>query len=72
MPRNKIDDLRNHLFEAMEMLKDKEMDIDTAKAMRKQELEIAFKGGMALVEAHLYKPIELFDEFYEKKLNNES
>lgn len=33
MPRNKIEDLRNHLFEAMEMLKDKEMDIDTAKAM---------------------------------------
>ena len=33
MPRNKITDLRNHLFETIEMLKDKEIDLDTAKAI---------------------------------------
>jgi hypothetical protein len=33
MPRNKIDDLRNHLFETIEMLKDKEIDVNTAKAI---------------------------------------
>ncbi len=33
MPSNKIDDLRNHLFETIEMLKDKEIDVNTAKAI---------------------------------------
>jgi hypothetical protein len=35
MPRNKIDDLRNHLFETLEMLKDPEapMDLDRAKTI---------------------------------------
>ena len=33
MPRDKIQDLRHHLFETIEMLKDKEMDIATAKAI---------------------------------------
>ena len=33
MARNKIDDLRNHLFEALERLKDGDIDIQTAKAM---------------------------------------
>lgn len=31
--KNKIEDLRNHLFEALEMLKDGEMDVDRAKAV---------------------------------------
>lgn len=33
--RNKIDDLRNHLFETLEALKDKEepMDLDRARAV---------------------------------------
>ena len=33
--KNKIDDLRNHLFETLEMLKDAEkpMDLDRAKAI---------------------------------------
>jgi len=33
--RNKVEDLRNHLFETIEMLKDKEdpMDIERAKAI---------------------------------------
>ncbi len=39
MPRNKIDDLRNHLFETIEMLKDKEIDVNTAKAIS----EICFR-----------------------------
>ena len=33
MPRDKIQDLRHNLFETIEMLKDKEMDIATAKAI---------------------------------------
>lgn len=35
MPKNKIDDLRNHLFETLEMLKDpdKPMDLNRAKAI---------------------------------------
>lgn len=35
MPKNSMTDLRNHLFEVMEALKDKEepMDIDRAKAV---------------------------------------
>lgn len=35
MPNNKIDDLRNHLFETLEALKDKDepMDLDRARAV---------------------------------------
>lgn len=33
MARNKITDLRDHLFEALERLKDGDLDIATAKAM---------------------------------------
>lgn len=35
MPKNRIDDLRNHLFETLEALKDDEkpMDIERAKAI---------------------------------------
>lgn len=40
-----------------------------AKAMRKQELELAFKGGMSLVEGHLWKPIDKFEEFYNETFN---
>ncbi len=32
MPRNKIDDLRNHLFETLEALKDEEKPMDLARA----------------------------------------
>ena len=33
MAKDKIQDLRHHLFETIEMLKDKEIDIATAKAI---------------------------------------
>jgi len=33
MPKDKIQDLRHHLFEKIEMLKDKDIDIATAKAI---------------------------------------
>lgn len=35
MPKNKIEDLRNHLFEALEALKDpdKPMEVERAKAI---------------------------------------
>ena len=38
--------------------------LEQAKAMRKQELEFAFKGGMSLVEGHLWKPIDKFEDWY--------
>lgn len=31
MPRNKLDDLNNHLFEMLEMVKDGDMNLDQAK-----------------------------------------
>jgi hypothetical protein len=33
MPKDKIQDLRHHLFETIEMLKDKEIDINTARVI---------------------------------------
>ena len=42
-------------------------EIEQAKAMHKEELEFAFKGGMSLVEGHLWKPIDKFEEFYNEK-----
>ena len=33
MARNKINDLRDHLFETLERLKDGDIDVKTAKAM---------------------------------------
>jgi hypothetical protein len=33
MPRDKIQDLRHHLFETIEMLKDKEIDVNTARVI---------------------------------------
>lgn len=33
MPKNKIDDLRNHLFETMELLKAGEIDLEVAKGI---------------------------------------
>lgn len=34
MPKNKIEDLRNHLFEAIEMLKEGDLDVERAKAIK--------------------------------------
>lgn len=48
-----------------------EILLEQAKAMHKEELEFAFKGGMSLVEGHLLKPIDKFEEFYNQKFNNE-
>ena len=33
MPKDKIQDLRHHLFETIEMLKDKEIDVNTARVI---------------------------------------
>ena len=45
--------------------------IEQAKAMHKEELEFAFKGGMNLVEGHLWKPIDKFEEFYNETFGGE-
>ena len=34
MPKNKLDDLRNHLFEVIEMLKDGDISVENAKAIK--------------------------------------
>lgn len=34
MPRNKIEDLRNHLFLTLEKLHDGDIDLETAKAIK--------------------------------------
>jgi hypothetical protein len=44
MARNKIEDLRNHLFEVIEKLQDGEIDIETAKT-------IANVGGVIIESA---------------------
>lgn len=54
--KNKITDLRNHLFESIELLKEKKIDVATAKAISelgqtiinsgKLELEFIDKTGM--------------------------
>ena len=48
-------------------------EYEQAKEMHKEELEFAFKGGMSLVEGHLWKPIDKFEEFYNETFggNNE-
>ena len=43
---------------------------EQAKAMHKAELEFSFKGGMNLVEGHLWKPIDKFEEFYNAKFGD--
>lgn len=55
MPKNKIEDLRNHLFETLEALKDKDapMDIDRAKAVADVARVIvdSAKVEVAMIEA---------------------
>ena len=58
MPRNKITDLRNHLFEVIEKLQEGDIDLDHAKAIAEvgavlvetAKVEVQFlrtvKGGM--------------------------
>ena len=38
--------------------------IEQAKAMHKEEMEHFFKRGMFLVEGHLWKPTDKFEENY--------
>lgn len=45
--------------------------IEQAKAMHKEQLEFAFKGGMSLVEGRLWKPIDKFEEFYNETFGDE-
>ena len=55
MPKNKIVDLRNHLFLALEKLHDKEIDIDTALAIAEVSKAII---DTAKVEVQYLKAIE--------------
>ena len=53
MPRNKIEDLRNHLFETLEALKDETapMDIERAKAVASVG-QVIVNSAMAEVRAY--------------------
>lgn len=55
MPKNKIQDLRNHLFETLEMLKDGDMDVSTASAIADVSRAII---DTAKVEIQYIKAIE--------------
>jgi hypothetical protein len=55
MTKNKIQDLRNHLFETIELLKDKEIDINTALAIATVSESII---NTAKVEVQYLKAIE--------------
>ena len=68
MPKNKIVDLRNHLFETIEMLKDKEIDINTALAIATVSQSII---DTAKVEVQYLKTIESNNKslFLESKEN---
>ena len=41
-------------------------EIEQAKAMHKEEMEHFFKRGIFLVEGRLWKPIDKFEENYNK------
>lgn len=66
MTKNKIQDLRNHLFETIEMLKDKDIDVNTALAIAKVSESII---NTAKVEIQYMKTIESDDRslFLENK-----
>jgi hypothetical protein len=55
MPQNKIQDLRNHLFEVLEMLKDGDIDINRAYAIADVSRAII---DTAKVEVQYLKAIE--------------
>jgi hypothetical protein len=55
MPKNKIQDLRNHLFETLEMLKDGDIEIDRAIAIADVSRAII---DTAKVEIQYIKAIE--------------
>jgi hypothetical protein len=55
MPKNKIQDLRNHLFETLEMLKDGDMDVARASAIADVSRAII---DTAKVEIQYIKAIE--------------
>jgi hypothetical protein len=55
MPQNKIQDLRNHLFETLEMLKDGDIDINRAYAIADVSRAII---DTAKVEVQYLKAIE--------------
>lgn len=68
MPKNKIDDLRNHLFETLEALKDEEkpMDLDRARAVadvarvivESAKVEVAFLKTTGALSATGFIPDE--------------
>jgi hypothetical protein len=68
MPQNKIQDLRNHLFETLEMLKDGDIDINRAYAIADVSRAII---DTAKVEVQYLKAIESNNKslFLENKEN---
>ena len=71
--QSSVEYLMDKLFDPSSMVEEQLEWFEQAKAMHKEELEFAFKGGMSLVEGHLWKPIDKFEEFYNETFggNNE-
>jgi hypothetical protein len=71
-PRNKIDDLRNHLFETLEALKDEEkpMDLDRARAVAEvakvivdsAKVEVSFLKVTGALRSTNFLPVDTDDE----------
>jgi hypothetical protein len=62
MARNKLEDLRNHLFEVIEMLKDGDMEIDRARAIADVAAQINNSAKtevqyLSLLERAGYEPV---------------
>lgn len=65
MPKNKITDLRNHLFETLEALKDGDMEIDRAKAIAEvadvivqtAKVEVAFLKEVGGIGSDFIQPM---------------
>jgi len=72
MPRNKIDDLRNHLFETLEALKDEEkpMDLDRARAVAEvakvivdsAKVEVSFLKVTGALRSTNFLPADMDEE----------
>lgn len=63
MARNKINDLRDHLFETLERLKDGDIDIATAKAMADVGQVLSIQQRLKLISSKQLDQQRIQDSF---------
>lgn len=68
-----VEELRKYIEEPWKYVPKggKEAIVEQAKAMHKEEMERFFKGGMSLVEGRLWKPVDMFEEYYNETFGGE-